>query len=42
MDYGNKCIFVENSKIDIHGTPRIKTWTYSVSTIEVGAKTFTV
>jgi hypothetical protein len=30
---GNKCIYVKNSRIDIHGKPRSVTWTLLESTV---------
>lgn len=40
--YGNKCIGVRFSTIDIHGAPRTKTWTSLQTTIPIGATTLTL
>lgn len=40
--YGNKGIFVRRGNIDIHGVPRLKTWSQLDSTIIPGATTLTV
>jgi len=40
--YGNKCIGVRFSTLDIHGVPRTPTWTTLESTGEVGATTITL
>ena len=40
--FGNKCIGVRYSTLDIHGVPRDKTWTSLDSTAEVGATSITL
>ena len=40
--FGNKCIGVRYSTLDIHGVPRDVTWTSLQETAEVGANTITL
>lgn len=40
MHFGNKVIYVQNSKIDIHGVKRDQTWTYLKATVNAGDSTF--
>jgi len=39
-NFGNKVIYVENSKIDINGVARSKTWTYLKSSVKAGDSSF--
>jgi len=40
MGFGNKVIYVQNSKIDIHGKKRDHTWTYLKKTVNAKDKSF--
>ena len=40
--FGNKSIMVQNGQIDIHGEPRMTTWTLLDTSVDVGATSLTV
>ncbi|CDW80878.1 ipt tig domain containing protein [Stylonychia lemnae] len=40
--YGNKCIAVRNSILELHGVPRFPAWTSLASTAEIGATQVTL
>jgi hypothetical protein len=40
--FGNKCIAVKHSNLEMHGIERIPTWTYLNTTAEPGATTVTL